>query len=417
MSKNSQMNTRTMTARRANAAEDFTIAEAMDEVQADAAIPQRGFIQGGKFVSAAGVESLVDSAKAEFVAKTGAILPWNLNLRSGGDFGGTGINYGPGNLGRDGRRMPTDEANKVIDEWARFAGWLRAARDCDALSRMIKKTQGGGQGAKATKFDLWEMQRRWPSPGRLERMVRAVRDRANAILKAYAGHPHVSNKGIALGLMAERSVGKAAVVAVAVTFGVGEIDYFDKIDYRAARTSLIDLHTCYPIVREDDGVHTRVDSIAAHTAGDVAVYAAKFSGEGRVTLDRKGWLVVRGERTYHVEYGKYEEMTPETALSQALDAWRLQDYHCREEQNQFNAQAELRAELVAFLKGEETGICPLITYEDSYKAGNCRPGTEAWVREMGFAGREFLPGTALIPFLSDGRVLRVAQAAREARAA
>ncbi len=372
---------------------------------------QRGEI----YISAHGIEKLVNEAKASFIATHGGVLPWNLDCRSGGDFGGGGINYGPGDLGRRGRWLTPDEADQVMATWARFSGWLNAiTRDCDATARMFVKTQGAGMGAKATKFSLWDMQKRWAAPGKLERMVRAVRDRANVILKAYAGQPHVSNKGIALALMSERTVGKAAVMSVAVTFGL------DARNYRTAREALVELHLSHPVVRKDDGISSRIGREPVLVEGDIAVYAAKFSGEGRVSLDRSGWLVVADNRSFHVQHGRWEEVSVETAVSQAREGWERQDRYAREEEircmeteARAKADAARREELVAFLDGSLTGYCPLISRKDSYQAGNCQPGTEEWVLQRGWRRKTFIPGVALIPYLGDERVRRVAVALKQ----
>lgn len=282
--------------------------------------------RGKRFVSAHGVEALVNSAAAEFCEATGATLPWNLDCRSGGDFSGTGLNYGPGSLGRHGDWLHPEYADEVLAQWARFAGWLRTAKSQPALARMITKTQGGGQGAKATKFNLWDLQVRWPSPHRLERMVRAVRKRGNAILSAYKGRPSVSYKGIALGLLSERSVGKAAVVAVAVTLGL-VAEYVPRKDrsYRIAREALVKLRATYPVTRTDAGVTVRIGHEPALVDGDVKVFSALAARAGRVSLNRVGFLVVRAERTYHVaaQYS-WEAGTPEDAIIAAHAAWEKQ---------------------------------------------------------------------------------------------
>ncbi|MFZ2619828.1 MAG: hypothetical protein WAX89_03050 [Alphaproteobacteria bacterium] len=401
-----------------------TLAEAADMV-AEAAAEERRLnrlantSRGSVYVSAAGVESLVNKAKERFIAAHGGVLPWNLDLRSGGDFGGTGLNYGPGNLGRNGRRMSKAEADEVLGQWAKFAGWLNAITDKhDATARMVVKVQGGGQGAKATHVNLWELHRRWPAPGKLEKMVRAVRNRGTAILSAYTGTPRVSNKGIALGLMAERTVGKAAVVAVAVTLGLASSG--ERFRYREARQALIDLHLNFPIVRTDDGITSRIGREPVLVDEGVAVYAAKFGREGRISLNRSGFLVVAGNRSYHVQEERYQTLYPAQTAAQAREAWARQDRYAAQEAayqqsvaEAARVDAERRQQLVEFLDGTQFGACPLITREDSYTAGNCRPGTEEWVLGQGWRGREYIPGVWLISHLADPRVERVAAAARQ----
>lgn len=369
---------------------------------------------GCRFVSVKGLAALVNSAAAE-MNEQGVALPWNIDGMTS-----TGYNHELGD--RKGRRIFAAEADALIGRYARFGGWLRAiARDCDATRRMIKRTQSHrGQGSPATKFDLWEMAARWPSPGKLERQVRAVRDRANAILRGYAGTPRVSHKGVALSLMAHRDVGKAAVIAVAITLGL------EANSYRVARESLIAFHE-HPVVREDDGVHVRASVYPIYgeetEAGLNEVFPVYYRQEGQVGYYKRGLIVVRGDRTFHVEGSAWRWRNDcANAVEQARKAWLDQDY-LREEaerarlaaEAQAKAQEAHRAELVSFLDGSMTGACPLITREDSYQAGNCRPGTEEWVLRRGWRTREFIPGIALIPFLDDDRVERVVYAAMSRR--
>ncbi len=86
-------------------------------------------------------------------------------------------------------------------------------------------------------------------------------------------------------------------------------------------------------------------------------------------------------------------------MAEAIAAWRAQDTAA--------AVAFAVRDLTAFLRGAETGVCPLVYRADSYSAGNCRPGTDFWVRRAGYANRKFIPGIWLIDYLQDDRVKRV----------
>ncbi len=307
-----------------------------------------------------------------------------------------------------------DYVDKDIAVVAQQAGWMKAVASgpYPLVRRLIKKTNRmGAFGGDRSPVTVFEMIKAYPSPGKFERMVGAVLKRANAILLAYTGQPRVSYKGVALALMAETSVGKAAVMAVALTYGL------DAKNYRTARVALIDLKTNYPIVRKDDGISSRIGREPVLEDAGVAVYAAKFSGEGRVGLSRDGWLVASGNRSFHVERTffsrqswRYITISPGAAIAQAREGWELQDRSGLEEeirQARAKTYEQLQAELVAFLDGTLTGACPLIRREDSCRAGNCQPGTDEWVLRQGWRRKTFIPGIALIPYLGDDRVRRV----------
>jgi hypothetical protein len=368
----------------------LSVAEAMEQVRQDSSSDWKPW---GRYVSVNGLAELTNSAKAEW-RKVGIDLPWNLD-------GLTSSGFSNEIERRKGRWYAEWEASEIIGRHARFAGWLRTAVNLPVLRRLIEKTQSvNGVGSPHTHVDLWALSARWPSPGRLERVVKSVRRRGNAILMAYAGQPRVSYKGIALALMSERTAGKAAVVAVAVTLGL--CDRYETPTYRRARQVLIDLHINYPIVRTDDGVTTRTGRVPTLIQGDVAVYAAKFTRPDRVSLHHQGWLVIAGDRSYHVN-GDYGVGAGE-ALARALHAWARQD----EERARLDVYAktatELITELTGFLDGTLLGVCPLIRRQDSYRAGNCSLGTEEWVARRGWRRKTFVPGVALIPHLGDERV-------------
>ena len=61
-----------------------------------------------------------------------------------------------------------------------------------------------------------------------------------------------------------------------------------------------------------------------------------------------------------------------------------------------SAFRQRRAQRLAEEKLEELidgklGFCPLIHVEDSYDAGNCTPGTETWMKQVGLSGRKLAP--------------------------
>lgn len=294
-------------------------------------------------------------------------------------------------------RMERGHGEAAIDGYLRTAGFLRACAEgkFPALKKVLEKTQGNGANSPYTLFTVFELALKLRSPGRAERMLWKVRHRAEAILTAYEGYENPSWKSVALGLLAQsRSVGKAAVMAVAGTISGRIFSH-----YREAREWLVDFHLC-KVVETSDGVVARREIEPRLQKMRVAVYRIAMplkSKSDRQVGIRCAWLV-RSEsgRTYHHEYGEAAD-----ALRAAVTAWKRQD--------ELTAR---NADLIGFLQGEETGYCPLVTYGDSYQAGNCRPGTKSWLSRQGWANRDFIPGVWLIPHLNDERVRRVVVAAR-----
>lgn len=286
-------------------------------------------------------------------------------------------------------------AYQLLHQYRRICGWFRVATRLPAVAKVITKTQSArGVNSPYTTLALRQLWGKYPSPHELERKLWLVRRRAEAIFTAYEGYENPSWVSVALGLLAQpRSVGKAAIMAVAGTIS-GNI--FNR--YREAREWLIDFHLC-KVEDISDGVEARREAEPRLHKLGVAVYRIAMpvrSKNGRQVGVRFEWLV-RSEsgRTYHHEYGGADD-----AFCAAVTAWKKQDTINREE-----------ADLVGFLRGKE-GYCPLIVRQYSYAAGNCRAGTESWLRRNGWGGRTFIPGHWLIPHLEDERVRRVVVAAR-----
>lgn len=144
------------------------------------------------------------------------------------------------------------------------------------------------------------------------------------------------------------------------------------------------------------------------TTEEGVVYAATRLGNVTRNLSREIWLVEdSGNRTFHIErllWKEDQQGEAEAALAEARQNWGRQD-----------ALALANGDLRAFLDGSVTGICPLITREDSYWAGNCQAGTDAWVFQRGWRRKAFILGVWLIAHLDDERVERVVRAAMNRR--
>jgi hypothetical protein len=154
-----------------------------------------------------GLEALVAAAISFFQSATGVNLPWNLPTH------GPWVGYPKY------RRHLTDEVERMVESAARFAGWLRAAAKLPAVVWLVAKaTSNTGMNSPYTVIDLWSFSALWPSPGRLNRTIVKVRERANQILEPYG--LKVSGRAVAVTLArkgGQRAIGKAAREAAAST--------------------------------------------------------------------------------------------------------------------------------------------------------------------------------------------------------
>lgn len=164
--------------------------------------------------SRAGLEELIAKAISEFeeVARVRVRgvrhhvrLPYNLTT------------YGPWQgYSRSGFHCGK-ERDGMVETAARMVGFLRAVarNNYSMIIRLFSRTLGKGMNSRVTTLDIYSLVTRW-SPGRLNKVIRKVRDRANNILSAYG--LRVSWRAIAQVVSgAERRIGKMAIKACALS--------------------------------------------------------------------------------------------------------------------------------------------------------------------------------------------------------
>lgn len=351
-----------------------------------------------------GLGDLVRRGVEEFEEVHGKCLPHNF-IYSDGSWGPRNLAVGSApfrRMGGAGLVSPAG-ADQLLKEYGRIGGWFRAAAALPGLAKLIKKSQSvNGVNSPYTTLDLRDLLGKFPHPARLERRLWAVRRRAEAILSAYPGDYHPAWSDVARALLVSHQVGKAAVITVACTLDddcAGSQRHSGFASYRSAREFLVSVRTAaFPVVDNADGVEARREAEPCYSKAGVSVYRARVSEpHGRFS---RQWIVrARDGRTFHAT--SHPRDGARTAVRWAIRAWRRQDELERKE-----------GDIIAFLRGSE-GFCPLVTREDSRRAGNCAAGTEAWVRRMGFAHRQWIPGEWLLPHLHDAEVRRVAYACRE----
>jgi len=351
-----------------------------------------------------GLANLVLQGVEKFEEVHGKCIPHNF-VYSDGSWGSPHLMVGSAPFRRVdlARFVSPMGADLLLKEYGRIGGWFRAAASLPGLAKVVKKPQWvNGVNSPYTTLDLRDLLGKYPHPVRLERKLWAVRRRAEAILSAYPGEYHPAWSDVANALLVSHQVGKAAVIAVACTLDVdcvGPQRHSGFASYRAAREFLVSVRSAaFPVADNADGVPACREAEPCYQRAGISVYRARMSEpHGRF---RQQWIVyAQNGRTFHAN--RHPRDGARVAVRWAIRAWRRQDDLEREE-----------GDIIAFLRGDE-GFCPLVSREDSYRAGNCSAGTEAWVRRMGFAHRDWIPGVWLVPHLPDAEVRRVAHACRE----
>jgi hypothetical protein len=369
-----------------------------------------------------GLDAIASMAVADYQKKTGHQLPWNLALH--GPY--VGLSWGRK------YRLEGKHAS-IVEDVARFCGWLRAATTSPSLVRVIKEnTTPNGMGSPYTTVNPWELAKRHPSPGRAGRFLVQVRRRANQILKPYG----LQVSWVALGDMmlrgSIRNVGKAAKLAAA-----GTIKHFlngggkrKRLPFSSATKSLEILIKarglreliqaprpvmCWAVDRveagefscfrealtsasrliedQTDGVSLIVDPLSA-----TSVHGIKVT-KGWAENGSQTWLLkTAGGQSYHAEsWYDDDDRSRRQAIQAALSAWGKQKKLERENR-----------EFLRKLQPHDRSV--LVYFEDSLSAGNCRPGTESWMSSHGLSGKKFVGVHVLLKHLHEDRVRRVLQA-------
>lgn len=363
-----------------------------------------------------GLDAIASVAIADFERETDVYLPHNLSI------------HGPYVWASWSRRYPLDsDGERIVDETARFCGWIRSATKFPVLVRLMEKTTStNGVNSPYTTLDVWRMAKHQPSPGRAARFLLGIRRRANQILKAYGLRVSWEALGNAMQYGSIKNIGKQARYVAAYTVkqfvegGKNSLGYFNEnpgiellIKARGLKELLEthrliqgwalnrvnagefdcfreSLHNVNRLIEDNtDGVELMLDPTTEQTSFGISTIMG-WNEYGQIN-----WLVKAGDMTYH----SYEswEIKREDAVKNALKAWKR--------------QRQLEAENREFLqKFELADRCPLVYIEDSLDAGNCRPGTESWMRENGLGDKKFVGVHVLVKHMNNSRVRRVLQA-------
>jgi hypothetical protein len=360
-----------------------------------------------------GLEMLTMSAQ-DIAQKAGYSLPSNLFYN--GPAKGL-QNYGSFN----------DPGMEILEAYARFAGFMRrlSVAHTPFLDRLIKRTVSErGMGSPATSLNLWKLHEMCGSPETAERRLLAVHHRANEILAPYG--LRVSWDGLAYALQQSRKTGRTAMHAVRQTMitllrregiatyrvdpmwvgkGMGRFlqqpkavrcfisRWLEKGEIACVSEGL-DMAGTRLHRDETDGVACWMDlnTLERHVGGIEVCPARREESDEEI-------FFVRHTRTGEVFHAT--SWRRESAISDAISAWRVP--------REFRAKNETTlAELVtSFSLDVHT---PLVYDRDSWNAGNCDPGTQAWKEQVGLAGAILIPVTALFPYVGDSRVLSVLRA-------
>lgn len=195
-----------------------------------------------------------------------------------------------------GNAMASEEAERLIEQFARMGGWLKKAPEFPGICRLFAASP---KWLGAT-IDLWAFVRKYPSPGNAERRLWAVRERAAQILSGTGIMP--SWVAIGNALLCHASTGKAAVIAAAMTLSAdrpksGRIAHFG---YREARAFLMEYFSSIEKYSQG-GVRHAPEPFKV--LDGVEFYAALFPSKKGVGFNT-GFILRRLEdgRTYHKEY-------------------------------------------------------------------------------------------------------------------
>lgn len=356
-----------------------------------------------------GLHNIAEKAIADFEEKTEVQLPYNL------------ATHGPYVWASWNRRFPLNEEGKaIVEQTARFCGWIRAATNFPILVRLFERTTSTrGVNSPHTVVDIWEFVKRHPSPGRTARRLAQIKRRANQILEAYGLQVSWEALGNVRGL---GNIGKAARKAAGYTV---RTFLFRKIAYLSAEKDsqvLIMARGLKELKALNHNCALQCWAVDRVNAGEFGCFREALENSYRLTEDHtdgvhllldpdrteiyhgiksvRGWdregraqlFLTTGHRSFHSLYWFDLKM----ARKEAISAWKKQ-----------RKIEEVNREFLKTLLPTDRSF--LVFINDSLDAGNCRPGTENWMRQNGLAGKLFVGVPALIKHINDIRVRRVLQ--------
>ncbi len=331
-----------------------------------------------------------------------------------------------------------------VEETVRMAGWMRKASEMDEdgkvklpyLVYFLKKTlTSRGINSPHCHLHLQRFIRNTRSPGRAQHKLFQIKIRANRILKPYGLKVSWASLGSVCSTGLVNRPGKAARKAAAMTISffiskkkLNSLDFEKKEDgtWRRGRDceilakarGLKELKDAdmaiikwamekvssgqFSCIREalekanhelhpdaTDGVRGWIELKEGQKIHGITV-------EKLWTEDGAQWLVFGFGRTFHFSGYSYQFKGegPKVAVQEALVAWKKR-----------KEIEKMESEFLAQLRPE--GFCPIVWREDSFRAGNCRYGTESWLRKKGLFEQAFVRVDALVPHMENPLVRNV----------
>ena len=273
--------------------------------------------------------------------------------------------------------MPWEEARAKFEVMGRFigAGLAIYKGGYPALSS-LRPAGYGENSPRRDRNPLWsDVCQIWGwNPGKAERSMWAAREAFNKKFPSQEGK--VSWRVIARAILVDKKPGKAAIVARAIQLGwKGHGNYSNARDF---------LETA--IIAEKKA--TYIDGVVTHIIekvvkkGNISVYKCVVRRDYTNKFDQvTGHWWEKQIVFTHPKEGSYHY------ADDTLDKWAWKSA-IRAFKSRRKQRLDRKA-LEAAINAADR--CYLVTVEDSYEAGNCIAGTEAWMQENGFSGRKIVP--------------------------
>lgn len=335
-------------------------------------------------------------------------------------------------------------AARAAEYAARIRGWLLAARELPVPGgQVLSDLFSGAEGISPWhREDTFDVPVGYVSPGRLARWLWACYRRSQTILRPFRRKVDQRAAEALVGL-AEGcrwrlpKVGRTAVRLAAASLPYTGVMIYDGSDpgepwwqpaylvgsYRQAREGLARMRGwrqshLATATEEDVMVLRRAHALLRREGEKELTWAEAVAKARRMVLDDLGWAVdpepcysklgvtvhractpslyfgwvvkAQGQQPYHVD--RAEAYQPRWAAEDAVRAWRRQAA-----ERKASARAMARAFLDASIQA---------TVRDSLAAGNCEPGTLAWMEKHGIK-RPAVPVRDLFRWRRDPAVRRV----------
>lgn len=333
-----------------------------------------------------------------------------------------------------GNRIPWNFRGEIVQPRSKmdtvsirlFCEWMHESLSCQAVFRMLNATVGnGGMHSPTMGVNPYFVWKRFPDIKALDKSLWACHKLANKLYKTlvkklgFEASMKVSWKAIMIGvfLSPESTEDAAKIAAIFTMFGsVCDtergmcfifLNQYPVVSsgFCKQKNAILEV---YKWVESANVSHDSTDGVECKLINKPVVKLGLSYQLGVVGTQSGFFDVVVltrfKEKSYHSINHKYIPFLKERE-------WIIRQ-ETRKAIEKIKIKIDKEKQEVNFLKFfEAESVTNIVYIDDSYKAGNCKSGTEQFLKEIGWAGKSIVPAYALKHYLHNSMVMNTVKVA------